>query len=240
MNQRTRRVIGFVLLYLCVMLGGRTAVCAEPAKVKLKNGSTFSATILQQRGDHLVLGIQRSDVATVNGEPLPPPVAVGAPAAHFSVIDLNGVTHTLPQAHPTPTLLVFWATWCPHCRADVPLLADLFTRYQEQGLRLLAVSVDREFESVRAFVQQHALPYPIVVAGRQPTTAGVDMPQRYEASGVPMYVLIDARGTIVRIFAGSVTEMHIDVESDIKQVLADAKTTPTKDAFKPTSSRKKR
>ena len=39
-----------------------------------------------------------------------------------------------------PTVLVFWETWCPHCRREVPKLQELYSKYQGQGLQILGLS----------------------------------------------------------------------------------------------------
>ena len=106
---------------------------AAQQKIKLKDGAEFSADLMGRSGDSIVVRVPRSSVKTIDGQPLPPPVAAGVKAPAFSIVDLNGVTQALPDKNSKATVVVFWATWCPHCRSDVPLLKELAGGYQGKG-----------------------------------------------------------------------------------------------------------
>ncbi|MGD8375231.1 MAG: TlpA disulfide reductase family protein [Acidobacteriota bacterium] len=63
-----------------------------------------------------------------------------------------------------PTLLVFWETWCPHCKREVPQLEQTFERYQPQGLQVLALTRQTRGatdESVESFIAEHGLQFPV-------------------------------------------------------------------------------
>ena len=56
------------------------------------------------------------------------PGASTGPAADFTLPDLDGRPVTLgPLLGKTPVLLVFWATWCPECKAAIPEINALVT-----------------------------------------------------------------------------------------------------------------
>ena len=42
----------------------------------------------------------------------------------------------------TYVLLVFWATWCVPCRADMPIIAGLYNQYRDKGFEVFAASID--------------------------------------------------------------------------------------------------
>jgi peroxiredoxin len=167
--------------------------------------------VLEKNGEAVILGLPRAAVASVDGHPLPPPVAAGTPAPGFSVVDTHGAPQSLEAYRGHATLLQFWATWCPHCRSDLPLMKELAARHQDQGLRILTVSIDRDAAALTAFLRDHPLPYPVISMAAAP-----ELPDRYETQGVPAYFLIDPTGVIVQTWSGSVTER----ESDFEQVLA--------------------
>ena len=210
------------LLALCVCAAAWRTAAAGGDDITFKRGHRVPGIVLQQRGDSVVLRVQRSEIAAINGRPLPPPVDAGAQAPPFRVVDLNGATQTLPDPQGSSTLLAFWATWCPHCRTDVPLLTDLFNRYHERGLRVLAVSIDHEPDAVRRFVQEHHLPYPVVIEQAQSAAAGAGLSEQFDADGVPTYVLVDARGVIAYLHAGSVIEGQVDMAQEVQRVLTSA------------------
>lgn len=190
-------------------------------QIRLKDGTEFSATVVGKDGEYAVVALPRSDIASVNGQVLPAPVAVGAVAPDFEAVDLAGTPHRLADAKGQVTLLKFWATWCPHCRADISLMKELFSRYHDKGLRMLAVSVDQDLGQLRSFVEKEQLRYAVIpVHSPSASTQQARLPELYETQGVPAYYLIDAQGLIARIISGSVTEGRVDLESDVKRLLA--------------------
>jgi len=61
----------------------------------------------------------------------------------FVVRDRNGGTHTAPEFRARLTVLHFWASWCLPCRDELPALAALQSDLRNDGVRVVAVSVDR-------------------------------------------------------------------------------------------------
>jgi thiol-disulfide isomerase/thioredoxin len=63
-----------------------------------------------------------------------------------------------------PTILVFWETWCPHCRREVPKLQNVYDRFADRGLQVLGVSrLSRggTEEKMMAFIEEHDLGFPM-------------------------------------------------------------------------------
>jgi thiol-disulfide isomerase/thioredoxin len=63
-----------------------------------------------------------------------------------------------------PTLLVFWESWCPHCKNEVPKMQKVYDDYKDKGLQVLGVTrITRSAteESVQAFVTESGVSYPI-------------------------------------------------------------------------------
>jgi len=204
---------------LSLLLGIVWSVTTAADQIRLKDGTEFSGTLLGKDSDRVVVALPRSDVTAVNGEQLPTPVAAGAAAPAFTAVDLSGVTQALADYRGHVTLLQFWATWCPHCRADLALMKELSTQYQGKGLRILTVSVDQDINKLQSFIRDHALPYPVISVSGQPTSKQPSLPELYEMQGIPAYYLIDAQGTIAQTYAGSLTVGQRDLEGEIKRLL---------------------
>jgi peroxiredoxin len=192
---------------LLLLVGLLSSAAAADDKIKLTDGTEFSATLLGRDGGRLVLQVPRAQVATLNGEPLPPPVTTGYPAPDFEAVDVAGTAHALSKYRGQPVLLQFWATWCPHCRSDLSMMKDLAARYDEKHLKILTVSIDQEVEQLRTFVKNEQLPY-TVISVSEPTAPSqqATLAEAYEMQGVPAYYLIGADGLIVKTFSGAVTE----------------------------------
>jgi thiol-disulfide isomerase/thioredoxin len=64
----------------------------------------------------------------------------------------------------TPTIVVFWETWCPHCRSEVPKMQAIYDRYRDTGLQVVGVTrLTRTAteETVESFLDEHQVSYPI-------------------------------------------------------------------------------
>jgi len=92
----------------------------------------------------------------------------GGSAAHqlapdFSLPELSGQQISLSSYHGKVVLLEFWATWCEPCRQEIPHFVELQTRYRDQGLEIIGVSMDDSAQPVREFSQQFKMNYTVVL-----------------------------------------------------------------------------
>jgi thiol-disulfide isomerase/thioredoxin len=86
------------------------------------------------------------------------------PVPPFMARDLDGRSVSPEQWRGKVTLVNFWATWCPPCRAEIPELVALQDRYRDQ-LQIIGVSEDGgSVESVRQFAAEHKINYALVMA----------------------------------------------------------------------------
>ena len=95
------------------------------------------------------------------------------------------------QAARTPVLLVFWATWCPPCVEEVPLLKRIQETYSPEQLKLAAVNVGQAREALEEFQRQHDLNYDVLM-----DEAG-DVAALYGVAGLPVAVLLAKGGEIL-------------------------------------------
>lgn len=93
-------------------------------------------------------------------------------------------------------LLDFWASWCPPCKSSFPVMQELTKKYAEQGLTIVAVSVDEKPENVREFLKSTRVTFTVVRDAEQKLVAAADIP------AMPTSFLIDRSGKIRFIHAG--------------------------------------
>lgn len=115
---------------------------------------------------------------------------------------LWGLTMDTPQGQPLalqslrgqPLILNFWATWCPPCIEELPLLNAFHRQSHSNGWQILGIAVDR-LEPVQKFLQRLPLEFPVVLAGME----GLALSKKLgnDANGLPFSVLIAADGTIL-------------------------------------------
>ncbi len=216
---RTRWIGRAAYAALGALLGTSAVGGAQADEVRLKSGTTIRATVADRDAQHVLLRVPRDEIAAVNGKPLPEPPAQGHEAPAFQVTDLSGGRQAIPDPAGRATLLQFWASWCPYCRSDMALLKDLHARYQEQGLRILAVSTDQEVEKLKTFVQEHQLPYPIVANAQQAAQGEEALPARYEVNGIPAYYVIDPNGRISALMSGAAAGRKAELERALTAAL---------------------
>lgn len=127
----------------------------------------------------------------------------GDPAPVFTAVSLETGSPTSLTDYLGHTLLVnLWATWCHPCETETPYLQSVYERYQDQGLRLLGVSVDRraDHDAVIEFVEEFGVSYDIAL---DPDALSRDL---FRARGLPTSVLIDREGTVAFSWIGPIPE----------------------------------
>jgi thiol-disulfide isomerase/thioredoxin len=61
-------------------------------------------------------------------------------------------------------ILNFWATWCPPCRAEIPMLVKFYNLYRKKGVVIAGINVNKNVGGVSAFAKLYGISYPIVYA----------------------------------------------------------------------------
>ena len=83
----------------------------------------------------------------------------------------------------TYVLLIFWATWCAPCRADMPVIADLYNQYRDKGFEVFAASIDDNRTAWLEVIKDYSQWQNVIV--------GNDIRDKYGVKGVPAHFLID-------------------------------------------------
>ncbi|HZE74052.1 MAG TPA: TlpA disulfide reductase family protein [Gemmatimonadales bacterium] len=128
------------------------------------------------------------------------PVAVGARAPDFKVVDLaTGDTVSLRDRYKgSVTLVNIWATWCEPCKVEMPAMERLYDSLGPRGFKIAAVSVDEgDPTDVRNFGQALHLTFDLL---QDRSTA---IQQTYQTTGVPESFLLDREGTIMKRVIGA-------------------------------------
>src|SRR5205823_4885119 len=61
-----------------------------------------------------------------------------------------------------PVVVYFWASWCTPCAAEAPLIQRLYEEYHARGYTFVGVNIWDAEKDARAFVEEHALTFPVV------------------------------------------------------------------------------
>lgn len=126
----------------------------------------------------------------------------GRQAPTFSVEGLNGERVSLEDYRGRLVVLNFWASWCPPCREEAPLFAELDRTFDDSELVVLGIAVWDDASAARDFLRQYGLTYPnaLDADGRIAIAYGV--------AGVPETFFIGPDGRLLGKYPGAVTSME--------------------------------
>ena len=155
------------------------------------------------------------------------------PVASFTVHDLDGRTISSESLRGKVTIVNFWATWCPPCRAEIPDLIALQNKYRDQ-LQIIGVSQDETGpEVVRKFAAEQRMNYPIVMSTPEleriftgiyalPTSFVIDQNAQVVQKHVGMLNRTTTEGE-TRLLAGLSVDATVEyVEDETKALIKDA------------------
>lgn len=139
--------------------------------------------------------------------------SVGDEAPDFTLKNLDGDKVSLSDYEGQPVLINFWATWCGPCRLEMPIIEDMYQKYQDEGFVVLAVDVEESITVVNSFVKSMGLTFPVVLDYNGDVADGP-----YRLRAYPTSYFIGRDGKVTAFHRGMMTEPII--ERYMEQVLA--------------------
>lgn len=107
----------------------------------------------------------------------------------------------------------FWASWCAPCQQSFPFMNELQRKYSEQGLRIIAINVDKERADVDTFLRKNPAQFLIAF-----DPAGLT-PKQYQVKGMPSSYLIGRKGQLIKIHQGFKSADREQIERSIQEAL---------------------
>ncbi len=140
-------------------------------------------------------------------------VSVGSLAPLITLPDATGAPVDLHAQSKSSklTMVMFWASWCPHCTDAMPAVKRMMDTYRALGLSLYAISLDHSREEWLKYIQDKPMNWTNVCEGKGPKT---NVTKVYGVHGTPTYFLIDMDA---KIYYRS-TDLS-EVEEKIKELL---------------------
>ncbi len=151
----------------------------------------------------LLLGLTRMSRAPYQDDGL------SAPA--FSVKTFDGEPVVLDELRGSVVMLDFWATWCPSCRQEMPMLISVANKYRNKHVRFVAMSQDDsngQREALQEYFYHQSDVKPFVALGNQ------SLGDRYKIEALPTLVIIDQSGKIRFREVGATDESTVSAALD--------------------------
>jgi peroxiredoxin len=121
-------------------------------------------------------------------------------APEWVLSGLDGKTVQLSDFKGKVVVLNFWATWCPPCRREIPDLVALHTKYADQGVVVIGVSLDEGGAAgVQSFATKSGIHYPLVMGDQQTAQAYGGI------SSIPTTFIIGRDGRLAGSIEGGAT-----------------------------------
>ncbi|RJP20913.1 MAG: TlpA family protein disulfide reductase [Deltaproteobacteria bacterium] len=129
-----------------------------------------------------------------DAEPRAAGAATSNRPADFALPSLDGGPIALNRyLGKKPVLLVFWATWCPECRAAIPSINALHAGPTGKKVQILAIDFRESREKVSATVKARDIRYTVLLDEKGKVA------RAYGIVGIPTFVLIDRDGAVAYV-----------------------------------------
>ena len=160
--------------------------------------------LLENRG-YLDSSVPRVDSVqqSVTGKATPVDPQAGKPAPDFELSTLDGKTVHLSDYKGHPVLVNYWATWCPPCRDELPLIQVRHAQYSPD-LVVPAINAGEDSATVKNYIEKEGLTFPVLL----------DPDWKVEAlfgiMAYPTSIFIDRNGVVQARYVGGMNQDVLD------------------------------
>ena len=124
---------------------------------------------------------------------------VGTEARAFTLPTLSGGSVSSPYAKGRPTVLVFMASYCAPCRAELPHLITYLRDHSTGSVRVIGVDTSDQRPAALAFVHHDAVPFPVAFDPNSTVAAS------FQLVAIPDTVFVNAQGKVANVVIGKIT-----------------------------------
>ena len=139
-------------------------------------------------------------------------VNIGSYAPKFALTDLSKKTINLDDYKGKKVILNFWATWCPPCVNEMPLLQEihtshsspLFKRGEKGDFVVIGINYNEDYDRVKKFISEKGVTFTILI------DSDLKVSMDYGVIGLPITFFIDREGKIKEKFKGELNKKLIE------------------------------
>jgi peroxiredoxin len=115
---------------------------------------------------------------------------LNAPAPDFTLADLNGKQVSLSDYLGHNIILTFWATWCGHCKIQLPWMQEVYQKYSSYDLAVIAVNSRESYKQAANYIEEQGYTFTVLLDEKGLVN------QEYCVPSLPATILIDSKGII--------------------------------------------
>jgi peroxiredoxin len=134
-------------------------------------------------------------------------------APDFTLKSNQGKNIRLQDLRGQVVMLNFWASWCGPCRQEMPLMDDIFKKYEKLGFTILAVNVDEDSSDADSFLKSVPVTFPVLYDNDSKVS------ELFEVDAMPTTVMIDKDGNKRFLHRGYKEGYELDYEKQVKKLV---------------------
>ena len=145
----------------------------------------------------LLVFILLAGVATTVSAGTPGEVEIGGYLREATLHGFSGNSKKFSDFRGKPLIINVWASWCGPCRAEMGSLEQLSRRFGGKQFNIIGISTDDEASAAAAFIKQSQITFENYLDSK------VFLENMLGASTIPLTILVDAKGRVLRKIRGS-------------------------------------
>lgn len=127
---------------------------------------------------------------------VPNTIIIGKVSPEIEGVNIENEVVKLSNYKGKYVLLDFWASWCAPCRKEIPLLKELYKKYNKYGFEILSFSLDTDFKNLLNAVNKENFDWESISDLKGFSS---DIAKKYNVTAIPKNFLISPEGKIIEI-----------------------------------------
>lgn len=128
---------------------------------------------------------------------------IGKQISGIDLVDIYGKKFTSQNLRGKATIINFWATWCPPCREEMPLLLEISVKYSDR-LQIFAINNGESKELVIDYVRKNGINFPVLLDEKSVIA------KKFRIYNLPASYFVDSQGILRSIRVGALTKTNIN------------------------------